>query len=172
MRSFTYVTVLATCVLVASKPGQGQTPGGAPPGGASPPPNCDGTSAKWDKCNYSIPTGYREAADCEGDLPGEGSCLHMIAFSSNYFYCTAPEKDMSKSPPSYTSFCTDNIAQSVECTNTRTCAGTLIVDDSGQKHTRCAIVPDSLKVTYRTLKYNRTPAGSGNSNCTETVPLP
>lgn len=133
-------------------------------------PTCDGTAPQKGKCNNgTVPQGWYEAGACQP--PGEGvqSCLHAIAFNQDYFSCSAPQLDNTRTPPSYTTYCADS-ATSVECTNQRICAAVVTTRSDGSQFTTC-VQQGAVTVTYKlvkgTLSYN-----NSLGKCTEFVPTP
>lgn len=133
-------------------------------------PNCDGTIPVKGKCNGGvIPKAYWESEVCEGDKLGEKVCYNAIAFNQDDFTCSAPQVDPTRTPPSYMTYCVDNLL-SVECTNLRTCSGVLMYREDGVAFTRCsqqgAMVP-----TFKLKKGTLTPT-SIPIKCVETVPIP
>ncbi len=160
MRALMSLTVL--CVLVPAAGIRGQLA-----------PTCDGTQPKTGKCeNGTVPTGYYEASTCQGDLPGSVSCLHAIAFNIEAFYCTAPQLDKSRTPPSYTTYCADQI-MAIECTNQRQCSGVVMFDGQGKQFTKCSL-SGTVAATYKLPKYTRVYDEAPNTlnRCNEAYPQP
>jgi hypothetical protein len=131
--------------------------------------SCDGRKAKECQCDDGkVPAGYYQAAQCEGDLPGLGTCKHAIAFNISDFCCSDPAADPNTNPPQYTNYCYDS-ANVFECTVRRQCKGVTRTKPDGSQYTECS-QDGSPTTTYRYQKITLTTAGAPRCDATLVTP--
>ncbi|MBP3957255.1 hypothetical protein J8F10_18495 [Gemmata sp. G18] len=132
-------------------------------------PTCDGTKPKSIVCDGTVPAGYYQSSQCQGDLSHNGACLNAIAFNIEYFGCTSPAVDPATGQ--YISYCADSVA-SQECTQKRICVGETKTKGDGTLYTNCS-QKGEIVITKRLVKEDLGREGASvNIKCAVIVVAP